>query len=110
MTDKEKIRQLQLKITALERTNNDLDYLLNSGRNKFEHERNKRLKELEAQLNNPFKNQQLTLQKLLLEEINNVELLEELESRIMNKEIRLLAVSKDGSRVINDLNKVNCVL
>ena len=37
-------------------------------------------------------------------------MLEELESRIMNKEIRLLAVSKDGSRVINDLNKVNCVL
>ena len=42
------IAELEQKITDLEATNNDLDYLLNSGRNKFENERNKRLRELEA--------------------------------------------------------------
>jgi len=46
LADKDKtISELKEKITDLEAQNNDLDYLLNSGRNKFEHERNKRLNE-----------------------------------------------------------------
>ena len=56
LADKDKaISELKEKITDLERQNNDLDYLLNSGRNKFEHERNKRLKELETKLNQQTK-------------------------------------------------------
>jgi len=51
LADKEaSIKELKEEIKCLEKTVNDLDYLLNSGRNKFEHERNKRLKELETEL------------------------------------------------------------
>ena len=45
----QKIADLEAANKQLEAQNNDLDYLLNSGRNKFEHERNKRLKDLEAE-------------------------------------------------------------
>ena len=74
LTDKEqKIKELELKISELKNTvtllenkgrdleaqNNDLDYLLNSGRNEFENQRNKRLRELEAKLNQPLTNREL---------------------------------------------------
>ena len=41
---------LERSTEALERSNKDLDYLLNSGRNKFEQQRIKRLKELETKI------------------------------------------------------------
>lgn len=44
------ISKLEQRIIDLERQNNDLDYLLNSGRNKYENQRNKRIKELEQKL------------------------------------------------------------
>jgi hypothetical protein len=66
------ISQLEYTIDILEKQNNDLDYLLNSGRNKFEQERIQRLKELENKLNQPLTNQELLfnlLKKLESEEL-----------------------------------------
>jgi cell shape-determining protein MreC len=48
LTDKDRIiKDLQEKITDLEKQNNNLDYLLNSGRNKHEQQRIERLKDWE---------------------------------------------------------------
>ncbi len=67
LADKDKtISQLKEKITDLEKQNNDLDYLLNSGRNKFEHERNKRLKELETKLYQLLTNQEFLKEPVIL--------------------------------------------
>jgi len=108
LADKDKtISQLKEKITDLEAQNNDLDYLLNSGRNKFEHERNKRLKELETKLNQPLTNQE---SKLLI-----IKLLKELAKRIESNEIRyryydgtpyLLVMLDEKERKIIELNLI----
>jgi DNA gyrase/topoisomerase IV subunit A len=56
LAEKDKtISELEYKIDSLKKQNNDLDYLLNSGRNKYENERIKELKELKEKLNKQTK-------------------------------------------------------
>lgn len=64
--DKEqKISELEQKVEDLENQNSNLDYLLNSGRNKFENQRNKRLRELEQE-NKVLKDQENKKEPIIL--------------------------------------------